>query len=193
MNAVEGERAALSQSLRRRDPEAINQLIDQYQYRLFRYLLYLTGNRELAEDLFQETWIRVLEKGHRYDGRSKFDTWLFTIARNLFIDRLRAKKTVVSLDEFSASHSQGSESPFPASDTPSPFDLISRGETYHQMAGLLERLPVASREALVLRFQEEFSLEEIAGVMDVPVSTVKSRIYRSIALLKESMEVPNRD
>lgn len=60
MNSAEGERGALAQSLRTRDPEVFEQLIDRYQYRLFRYLTYLTGNREVAEDLFQETWIRVL-------------------------------------------------------------------------------------------------------------------------------------
>lgn len=63
MNSAEGERGALAQSLRTRDPEVFEQLIDRYQYRLFRYLTYLTGNREVAEDLFQETWIRVLESG----------------------------------------------------------------------------------------------------------------------------------
>lgn len=188
MNSVEGEREALAQSLRTRDPEVIEHLIDQYQYRLFRYLIYLTGNREEAEDLFQETWIRVLERGHRYDGRSKFDTWLFTIARNLFIDRLRSKKTQVSIEEFSDSEGPESGNGGSPRNVPSPFDLVSQGEVYGQLSGLMDRLPFPSREALVLRFQEEFSLEEIARLMAVPISTVKSRIYRGIAILKESLE-----
>ena len=59
--------------------------------------MFLAGNRELAEDLFQETWIRVLERGHQYDGKHEFSTWLYAVARNLTIDYLR-KKTPVSLD-----------------------------------------------------------------------------------------------
>src|SRR5216684_886352 len=74
---------SLALGLRRRDPELLDALIEQYQYRLFRYLLYITGNCERAEDFFQETWIRVLERGHQYDGRSKFEAWLFSIARHL--------------------------------------------------------------------------------------------------------------
>jgi RNA polymerase sigma-70 factor (ECF subfamily) len=64
----------------------LDRLIEQYQHRLLRYLVYLAGNRELAEDLFQETWIRVLERGHQSDGKHEFITWLYAVARNLTID-----------------------------------------------------------------------------------------------------------
>src|SRR5262252_7495492 len=94
---MESEARAIARSLRRRDPDLLDRLIEQYQHRLLRYLIYLVGNRELAEDLFQETWIRVLERGHRYDGKHEFSTWLYAIARNLTIDYLR-KKSPVSLD-----------------------------------------------------------------------------------------------
>src|SRR6266404_9441616 len=67
VNAMESEASAIARGLRRRDPDLFDRLIEQYQHRLFRYLVYLSGNRELAEDLFQETWIRVLERGHQYD------------------------------------------------------------------------------------------------------------------------------
>src|ERR1700741_2169415 len=87
----------IARGLQRRDPELLDRLIEQYQYRLFRYLLYLTGHRERAEDFFQETWIRVLERGHQYDGKSKFEAWLFSIARHLVIDWQRQKK-MQSLD-----------------------------------------------------------------------------------------------
>src|SRR6202035_2911778 len=73
------DKKSLALGLKRRDPELLDRLIEQYQYRLFRYLLYLTGHRERAEDFFQETWIRVLERGHQYDGKSKFEAWLFSI------------------------------------------------------------------------------------------------------------------
>jgi RNA polymerase sigma-70 factor (ECF subfamily) len=73
-------------------------LIQRYQHRLLRYLLYLTSNREQAEDLFQEVWMRVMIRGAQFNGKARFDTWLFTVARNLVID-LRRKRTMSSLDE----------------------------------------------------------------------------------------------
>src|SRR6202041_2384907 len=92
------ENALVAQGLKRHDPELLDQLILPYQHRLLRYLLYLTGNRETAEDIFQETWMRVLKRGDQFNGKSRFDTWLFTIARNLVID-VRRKRTLASLDE----------------------------------------------------------------------------------------------
>ncbi len=83
---------SIARGLRRRDPDLLDRLIEQYQYRLFRYLVYVTGNQERAEDFFQETWVRVLERGHQYDGKSKFEAWLFAIARHLVIDWQRSKK-----------------------------------------------------------------------------------------------------
>src|ERR1700676_5091842 len=82
------ENLAIAQGLRRRDPELLDQLIEQYQHLLHLYLFFLAGNAHLAEDLFQETWIRVLERGQQYNGKSKFESWLFAIARNLFIDEI---------------------------------------------------------------------------------------------------------
>ncbi|PYX60050.1 MAG: hypothetical protein DMG73_07240 [Acidobacteria bacterium] len=90
-NAMESDTSAIARGLRRRDPDLLDRLIEQYQHRLLRYLVYLSGNRELAEDLFQETWIRVLERGHQYDGKHEFSTWLYAVARNLTIDYLRKK------------------------------------------------------------------------------------------------------
>src|SRR5436190_19188996 len=77
------EAKTIARGLQRRDPDLLDRLIEQYQYRLFRYLVYITGNKERAEDFFQETWIRVLELGHQYNGKSKFEALLFAIARNL--------------------------------------------------------------------------------------------------------------
>src|SRR5215471_3742869 len=95
------DRAALAAGLRRRDPDLLDHLIVQYQYRLFRYLLCLTASRETAEDLFQETWFRVLDRGDQYTGKTSFEGWLFTIARNLVIDLHRRRKpdSLDALDE----------------------------------------------------------------------------------------------
>src|SRR5262249_4703705 len=91
---------SIARGLKHRDPELLDLLIEQYQFRLFRYLLHLTSSRERAEDFFQETWVRVLERGGQYDGKWKFEAWLFTIARNLVLDWHRRKKPQ-SLDDLS--------------------------------------------------------------------------------------------
>src|SRR5580704_15599519 len=92
------ESLAVAEGLKHQRVGLLDQLIVRYQHRLLRYLLYLTGNRDTAEDLFQEVWMRVLVRGDQFDGRARFETWLFTIARNLVIDQSR-KRTMNSLDE----------------------------------------------------------------------------------------------
>src|ERR1051326_8077483 len=73
---AEIETAKLARGLRERDMELLADLVERYQHRLVRYLLYLTGRRDYAEDLAQETWIRVLQRGSQYNGRQRFDPWL---------------------------------------------------------------------------------------------------------------------
>src|SRR6185436_16613183 len=88
------EPQSIAIALRHRDPEFIDQLVSRFHYRLLRYLVYLTSRREQAEDLVQETWMRVLERAGQYNGRSRFEPWLFSIARNLAIDDLRRRQKI---------------------------------------------------------------------------------------------------
>jgi len=179
------ETKALARGLRRRDPELLDQLIEQYHYRLFRYLRSLAGNQEIAEDLFQETWIRVLERGHQYNEKWKFGTWLFTIARHLFVDYLRRKNPAAIVPDDREEAQNASE---PASDTPTPLDRQIQREESEWIAQALGRLAVSYREVLVLRFQEDMSLEEISNVVAAPLPTVKSRLYRGMEMLRELLE-----
>ena len=165
---------ALARGLRRRDPELLDSLIEQYQYRLYRYLISLTAHRETAEDLFQETWVRVLDRGHQYDGKSKFETWLFAIARHLVIDAARRKKP----DNLDALLEE------PAAPNASSLDLVASQETQKKIQASLGQLPAVYREVLVLRFHEDLQLDEIAGVIGAPLSTVKSRLYRGLESLR---------
>jgi RNA polymerase sigma-70 factor (ECF subfamily) len=180
------ENAAIAQGLKRQSPELLDTLIELYQHRLLRYLLFLTGKREVAEDLFQETWMRVLLRGAQYNGKARFDTWLFTIARNLVID-LSRKRVMASLDEMS----EGKEDDRPfevAMSGPSPLEQFQSREDCAEVGEVLLKLEPSYREVLVLRFYEELSLEEIATVTRAPLSTVKSRLYRGLAALKPEME-----
>jgi RNA polymerase sigma-70 factor (ECF subfamily) len=183
---VRSENAAIARGLKKQSPELLDQLIELYQHRLLRYLLFLTGKREVAEDLFQETWMRVLLRGAQYNGKARFDTWLFTIARNLVID-LSRKRTMASLDEMSEGGED--ERPFEiAMSGPSPLEQFQSREDCAEVGEVLLKLESTYREVLVLRFYEELSLEEIAAVTKSPLSTVKSRLYRGLASLKPQME-----
>ena len=186
---VRQESLAVAQGLKRQDVGLLDELIVRYQHRLLRYLLYLTSNREMAEDLFQEVWMRVLVRGGQFNGKARFDTWLFTIARNLGIDQ-RRKRTMASLDEL---FEGGSEDDRPmafeiAGGGPTPFDCFSNLQDRERIAGALMQLDTLHREVLVLRFHEELSLEEIAKVTKAPLSTVKSRLYRGMAAIKPKLE-----
>jgi RNA polymerase sigma-70 factor (ECF subfamily) len=184
--SMESEAGRVACGLRSRDPEFLDGLIERFHYRLFRYLFFLTGSRETAEDLFQETWMRILEKGHLYNGRSKFEAWLFAIARNLYIDLLR-RSTPVSLDELLEAENEKPN--FRALDAPPQAERILRQEEESRhLESALCRLPPAHREVLVLRFQEDMALDEIAAVVAAPLSTVKSRLYRGLEMMKSIME-----
>ena len=182
---AETETAKIARGLRERDMELLADLVERYQHRLVRYLLYLTGRREYAEDLAQETWIRVLQRGSQYNGRQRFDLWLFAIARNLAIDYLRKKGKAV---QTASLPDDRDEILLVSSTGPSPFEAAARSEDAIRLAGQLQTLSPLYREALLLRFQEDMSLPEIAQVVGAPVTTVSSRIYRGLATLRSAFE-----
>ena len=182
---AETETAKIARGLRERDMQLLADLVERYQHRLVRYLLYLTGMREYAEDLAQETWIRVLQRGSQYNGRQRFDPWLFAIARNLAIDYLRKKRKAVQTVSLPDDHDAVLLLP---SSGPSPFEAAARSQDAMRLAGRLQILAPLYREALLLRFQEDMSLLEIAQVVGAPVTTVSSRIYRGLATLRSAFE-----
>jgi RNA polymerase sigma factor (sigma-70 family) len=121
---VQSEAERFAHGLRRRDVRLLGELIEQYQYRLVRYFVHLTGRRDLADDLVQDTWLRILERGSQYDGHSRFEPWLFAIARNLAIDSLR-RPASISLHSDESERGQGYDSP---STDASPFEQAARSE-----------------------------------------------------------------
>jgi RNA polymerase sigma-70 factor, ECF subfamily len=174
--------------LRRGDPNALSELIARYQNRLYRYLLRIVRQPAEAEDLFQQTWLRVLEKIGSFDGSRNFDAWLFTLARNLAIDYLR-RVHPQSLDEPLAARGHGETAADRiCSRDHTPFDRALAAERRTQMGEAMAALPVIYREVLTLRFEDEMKIEEIAQVTGVPVSTVKSRLRRSLEQLRYTLE-----
>jgi RNA polymerase sigma-70 factor (ECF subfamily) len=184
-NAMESDTSAIARGLRRRDPDLLDHLIEQYQHRLLRYLVYLSGNRELAEDLFQETWIRVLERGHQYDGEHEFSTWLYAVARNLTIDYMR-KKSPLSLDGLMEDEEHA---PLEPADTrPMAWEVVQQHEQAERISAALVSIPAEYRETVVLRFQEGLALDEIATITGTKLGTVKSRLYRGLNMLMSQLK-----
>lgn len=175
------ENAVLARALRRRDAIVLEGLVERHGARLLRYLIHLAGQRGLAEDLFQETWVRVLERGHQYDPGREFGAWLFAIARNLAIDALR-RKAPASLDALERPEEH--LAPRPGAEAPSPFDAVVARERREALTAGVARLAAGFREVLYLRFTEEMSLSAIAELTGLPLPTVKSRLYRALAQLE---------
>ena len=151
--------------------EKLAVLFERYQTMLFNFFLRLTGNRAVSEDLVQEVFMRVLKYRAGYMGDSKFNVWLFQIARNAHIDHLRKQKTTLPLDE------QFAETP---GREPRPDAVYESGQEAELVRRALDRLPVQKRELLVLfRFQNH-KLREIAELMGVQVGTVKAQVHRAL-------------
>jgi RNA polymerase sigma-70 factor (ECF subfamily) len=183
--AAETEPERIARGLRRRDLALLDELVERYQARLARYLIHLLGTQDYVEDLLQETWLRVLERGRQFDSRFRFEPWLFAIARHLAIDLRRTR----NLAGFAAG---GEERDAPLADRPSaeasPFEAAARTQDAALLASSLDALASIYREALLLRFHEELSLRETATIVRAPVTTVSSRIHRGLAALRARLE-----
>lgn len=174
--------------LRRGDLDALSTLVSRYQNRLYRFLLRMVHDRSEAEDLFQQTWIHVAEKIRRFDPNRNFDAWLFTVARNLAIDHLRRIRPS-SLDQpVSDDESQGTALDRLVAKEPAALDRVLENERASRLGTALDELPLVYREVMTLRFEEEMKIEEIAQVLSVPLSTVKSRLRRSLEQMRNTLE-----
>ncbi|HWE50944.1 MAG TPA: sigma-70 family RNA polymerase sigma factor [Bryobacteraceae bacterium] len=170
--------------LRRGDVEALAAILPQFQFPLYRFLLRMVEEPALAEDLFQQTWVRVIEKSSSHTG-VRFKSWLFSIARNLAIDQLRRTRSfsIDAPDEYG-----GAPVDRMAADGPDPLEEVLEFERGTILSEALGKLPAILREVLTLRFEEEMSLEQIAEVVDIPLSTVKSRLARALQGLRKRVE-----
>jgi RNA polymerase sigma-70 factor, ECF subfamily len=173
-----------STRLRNGDPQTVAALMTRYQHRLYRYLLRMVGESGAAEDLFQQTWLRIIERSRKYDAQRSFEGWLFAVAHNLAIDYLRRRKPE-SLDEPLLSGETQSNL-LQSVDQGALEQVLSR-ERADIISGAISNLHVSFREVITLRFEEEMKLEEIAAVLSLPVGTVKTRLHRGLKVLRNSL------
>lgn len=150
------------------DNEALSLLLQNNYQLLIGYFLKITGSRELALDLTQETMLRAIEKIYSFGGRSKLSTWLITIGTNIYRDWLRKKKREEE-ELFNLWHK----------DYPKPH--------YHGLDDILQDLPPQKRLPLVLKYYYDFTYEEIACILEIPLGTVRSRLHYTILELREKL------
>ena len=151
--------------------EKLAVLFERYQSMLFNFFLRLTGNRAASEDLVQEVFVRVLKYRAGYLGDSRFNVWLFQIARNAHIDHLRKLKPALPIDE--------SRDQAPARE-PRPEAAYEAVEEAELVRRALDRLPAQKRELLVLFRFQNLKLREIAELTGVQVGTVKAQVHRAL-------------
>lgn len=185
-----GTDVELLEAARGGDREAISQLVERYSPRLLRYLRRMAGEVDAADDLLQDTWLRVVERLDQHRKGRPFAPWLFSVAHNCAIDWMRRRRGQPQFATAYEDEAGEREHPLDrvASGERSALDALSEEALYERVALLLPALPPRYREVLSLRFEEEMTLKEVAVVVGVPISTVKTRARRGLALLRRRLE-----
>jgi len=170
------------------DREAYTLLVERYQGALFRYLFRMTGQHSEAEDLAQEAFLRAYLSLASYSPEYRFSTWLFRIATNLALNRLKAERRVISLEALRESpESRAVEIADPGTDL-RPEVQTEKAELSRLVQDCLQMLPPAYRVVVTLRHIADLSYSEIAQSVGLPVNTVRSRLHRGRERLGECLE-----
>lgn len=164
------------------DRDAFGALVTRYQDRLFNSLLRVVGAHEDAADAVQDAFVQAYTKLESYRGAAQFYTWLYRIAMNVALSRRRRRRPMASVDQ--AKENVGEE---PLDAAEGPEDAVMSQERVEHVQMALAGLGDEHRNILVLRELEGFAYEEIADILDLPVGTVRSRIFRARVQLKEKL------
>lgn len=158
---------------RRGDVEAYNVLVSRWEKRVYNYLLRLVGHSEDALDLSQDVFLKVYQSLRKLDDPGRFSAWLFRIAHNEAFSLLRRRRPEVEVVD--------------ALPSPAPGSRMLPVETTLAVAGAMKRLSEDQREAVILKIYQGFKFEEMAEILGCPVSTIKSRLYTALDLLKDAL------
>jgi RNA polymerase sigma-70 factor, ECF subfamily len=163
---------------------AFEQLYARHKGGVLRYLIRQTGKREWAEELFQDIWLKVVNARSGYEARSRFTSWLYSIAHNRLMDHFRehSRASLVSYED----EAQTTDERMTA-DHEQPQASLERKQDAQRLLQLLDALPAAQREAFVLQQEGELSVEEIAAATGVSRETAKSRLRYALAKLRSDL------
>jgi len=174
---------ALTSRLALGQTDVLSLLIARHRRRIFAVLMRATGRRDDAEDLFQETWIRVARRAVTFDPTRSFSSWIAGITTHLAIDWMRSAKRS---SRISAPRSKTIEN-IPAKEAAAPAALPDEDSQAAEVAAALASLPDRLREVVLLRYFEELSEKEMAEKLEVPKGTVKSRLHHALRALRSSL------
>ncbi len=167
--------------LKEGDPAAFDAVYESYRPRLFGFLVRLSRRRDVAEDLLEETWLRLIARRATLDEDARLAPWLFAVARNLYFSWRRSR----AVDADRASELDPS---WPAAETgASPFESAARAELERRVEAALARLPLRDREVLLLVGVEGLTPSEAAGVCGVSAVTLRARLHRARERLAADM------
>lgn len=185
------EEVRLIRACQEGDPSSFNMLVWRWEKPLYNFIYKYVGNATLAEDLVQDTFIRVLKSIKRYTHQGSFSTWLYRIAVNLCKDHLKRKRLpMVSLHDY---YTTGSGEKIYVQDRVADErartdDSLKAEEREELVRRLLAGLPEEQRIVILLKEYQELTFREIAEVLEVPEGTVKSRLYHALKAMKENLE-----
>jgi RNA polymerase sigma-70 factor (ECF subfamily) len=168
------------------DKSAFDEIVKRYTSRMVNLAYQIVGERELAQDVAQETFLRAYKSAARYREISKFSTWLYTIAINLCRNELRRRKfRMYSLEGMAEREDDDKLRIDIADESRKPDRDLEKKEIGKIVRDAVEMLPEKFKTPLVLRDLQELTYEEIGGILDLPEGTVKSRINRARLRVKE--------
>lgn len=170
------------------DQKAYSEIVNQYQEKIFNFVYRMVKDRPLAEDITQETFIKAFRALSSFNSEYAFSTWLFKIAANNCIDHFRKKKLkTYSLDTPISAKEGDIHRDYPDTTNHGPEDGILSQEKRLQIKSAISSLPKKYRDAILLRHTQDKSYEEIAEELDIPLGTVKVRIFRAREMLKKKL------
>lgn len=169
------------------DHNAFGEIVEVYKDRIYQLCYRMLGNAHEAEDISQEAFIRAYVNIDRYNINRKFSTWLYRIATNLCIDRIRKKKPDYFLDaEVKGTDGLNLYSQIQSKEL-TPDEKVVKMELQELIQMEILKLPEKYRSAILLKYIEELSLKEISEVLDLPIGTVKTRIHRGREALRKQL------
>jgi RNA polymerase sigma-70 factor (ECF subfamily) len=160
------------------DSDGVRPLMERYQRPLAALLQRALGRSPEVDDVFQETWMRVVRSAHRYDPAQRFSAWLFAIAWNLVKERWSRRVDTADVDLTTI-----------VSGERSPEERVVETDRAQRVRAMVRRLPERLAQAILLRYFEELSEKEVAERLGIPVGTVKSRIHYGLRLMREFDEL----
>jgi RNA polymerase sigma-70 factor (ECF subfamily) len=179
MSEVPAEDLLVLRACREGDTQALGELVRRWERPILSFLTKATGDPAAAKDLRQEVFLRVLRYGASYKPEYAFSTWLYRIARNVLSTWQRKHRRTRSI-EVAVSDDAPDQSP-------SPCDQVARNEVGRQVRESLAALDADERQLLLLRFDLELSYREIGEILELPETTVKSRLYTLLRRLRRSL------